>query len=456
MHLHRFAAGMLIAPLSVAAIGTADAPPNVIVIFADDLGYGDLGVQGHPTIRTPHIDRLASEGKRFTDFYAAPVCSPSRAALLTGRYPVRNGMYGRRGVLFPESKGGLPDGEVTLAEILRERGYATAHIGKWHLGVHPGSTPNDQGFELSLGIPYSNDMDRNEGVPRDAAMSADPPVDGWNVPLIRNGTILERPADQRTITQRYTAEAVRFIAENKARPFFLYFAHTFPHVPLFASPEFRGRSLRGRYGDTVEEIDWSVGEVVAALRDSGLAENTLVIFTSDNGPWLTHGLQGGSAGLLRGGKGSTWEGGVRVPAIAWWPGRIAPGVVHDPANTMDLLPTVAPLAAANLPGDREFDGIDLAPMLFREEALPERPFFYYRGSQLAACRLGKYKAHFSTQTGFSGVPPEEHAPPLLFDLEIDPSETTEIGAAHPDVIARIEAAVAAHKAVLKMAPPQFD
>jgi arylsulfatase A len=457
MPLYRLVAGMLVAPLSlVSALGAADAPPNIVIIFADDLGYGDLGVQGHPTIRTPHIDRLASEGKRFTDFYAAPVCSPSRAALLTGRYPVRSGLYGRRGVLFPESKGGLPADEVTIAEVLRERGYATAHIGKWHLGVHAGSTPNDQGFDLSLGIPYSNDMDSNEGVTRADAMSADPPVDGWNVPLIRNGKIIERPADQRTLTQRYTAEALNFISRNKEKPFFLYFAHTFPHVPVFASPEFHGKSLRGRYGDTVEELDWSVGEVIKRLQEDGHAGNTLVVFTSDNGPWLTQGLQGGSAGMLREGKATTWEGGMRVPAIAWWPGRIAHGVVHDPANTMDLLPTVAALAAAHLPDDREFDGIDLAPVLFREEALPERPFFYYRGSELAACRIGKYKAHFSTQTGYSGVPPETHPPPLLFNLELDPGETTEIGAAHPEVIAQIEAAVDAHKAALKMAPPQFD
>lgn len=456
MPLTRTASVLLSLALTATTLGSPGRPPNFVVIFADDLGYGDLGVQGHPTMRTPHIDRLAAEGKRFTDFYAAPVCSPSRAALLTGRYPVRSGMYGRRGVLFPESKGGLPTGEITIAELLRDRGYATAHIGKWHLGIHPGSRPNDQGFDLSLGLPYSNDMDRNEGVPREAAMSPDPPAEGWNVPLIRNGEVIERPADQRTLTRRYTAEAVDFIGRNKDRPFFLYFAQTFPHVPLFASPAFHGRSLRGIYGDTVEELDWSVGQVVAKLRAEGLAENTLVVFTSDNGPWLTQGLQGGSAGLLREGKATTWEGGLRVPAIAWWPGRIAPGIVHDPANTMDLLPTIGAIAGFSPPDDREIDGIDLAPVIFQEGRLDERPFFYYRGSQLAACRLGKYKAHFSTQTGYSGIPPEEHTPPLLFDLEFDPGETTEIGANHPEVIARIEAVVAAHKVGTRLAPPQFD
>jgi arylsulfatase A len=448
--------------LGAAALGVAcskpDAgPPNVVVIFADDLGYGDLGCQGHPTIRTPHIDRLAAEGKRFTDFYAAaPLCTPSRAALLTGRYPIRSGMYGRRGVLFPDSKGGLPDGEITLAELLRARGYATAHIGKWHLGIHPGSRPNDQGFDLSYGLPYSNDMDEREDLPQGAASSPDPPVDGWNVPLLRNGQVLERPADQTTLTRRYTAEAVRFIRESRGRPFFLYFAHTFPHVPLFASPAFHGKSPRGIYGDAVEELDWSVGEVVEALRDAGVARNTFVFFTSDNGPWLTQGLQGGSAGVLRDGKASTWEGGMREPGIAWWPSRIAPGIVHDPASTMDLFATAAALGGAPLPKDREIDGIDLAPALFHGERLPERPFFYYRGDELAACRLGEFKLHYSTQNGFSPLPPERHDPPLLFDLGRDPGERLDVAAAHPDVVARIEAAVEAHRSATRAGTAQFD
>jgi arylsulfatase A-like enzyme len=299
-------------------------------------------------------------------------------------------------------------------------------------------------------------MDRNEGVPRGAAMSADPPVDGWNVPLIFNSEIVERPVEQRTLTQRYTDKAVDFINTNKDRPFFLYYAHTFPHVPLFASIEFHGKSLRGIYGDVVEELDWSVGQVTAALRAAGIAENTLVIFTSDNGPWLTQGLLGGSAGLLREGKATTWEGGMREPAIAWWPGRIAPGVVHDPANTMDLFVTTAVLAGAAVPDDRIIDGTDISSALFRGESLPEHPFFYYRGSELAACRLGKYKAHFSTQTGYSGVPPVKHTPPLLFDLGVDPGETTECGAQHPDVIARINVAVAAHQAAMKAGLAQFN
>jgi arylsulfatase A-like enzyme len=431
--------------------------PNIVIIFADDLGYGDLGCQGHPSIRTPHIDRLAAEGRRFTDFYAAaPLCTPSRAALLTGRYAVRSGMVGRRGVLFPDSKGGLPAGEITLAELLRDRGYATAQVGKWHLGVHPGSRPNDQGFDLSYGLPYSNDMDRAEGLSQAAAGLAEPPSDGWNVPLLRNGEIIERPVEQRTLTQRYTAAAVRFITDNRTRPFFLYFAHTFPHVPLFASPEFSGRSARGPYGDTVEELDWSVGEVIKALRAADVAENTLVIFTSDNGPWLIQGLQGGSAGLLRDGKAGTWEGGMRVPAIAWWPGHITPGIIRDPANTMDLYVTAAGLGQSAVPADRAIDGIDLTPALLRGAPLPERPFFYYRGAEITACRLGRFKLHYSTQNGNSPVPPVRHSPPLLFDLGRDPGEREDVAAAHPAVVARIEAEVLRHQATIKPVAPQMD
>ncbi|MES2692843.1 MAG: sulfatase-like hydrolase/transferase, partial [Verrucomicrobiota bacterium] len=280
---------------ALAAAG-ASRPPNVVVIFTDDLGYGDLGCFGHPSIRTPHLDAMATAGLRFTDFYsAAEVCTPSRAALLTGRYPPRSGMAGNRRVLFPDSKGGLPKDEITIAEALKTKGYATAHIGKWHLGIHAGSRPQDQGFDFTLGIPYSNDMDSRPGLPRGSSGSATPPQDGWNVPLVKNGEIIEKPVDQTTITKRYTEAAVAFIKEKRAQPFFIYFAHTMPHVPLFASKEFKGKSLRGIYGDTVEEVDWSVGQVLEALRSNGVAENTLVIFTSDNGPWLTQGAQGGSA-----------------------------------------------------------------------------------------------------------------------------------------------------------------
>lgn len=446
--------GLLVADTLAAA--EASRPPNIVIIFADDLGYGDLGCYGHPSIRTPNLDRMAAEGLRFTDFYvAAEVCTPSRAALLTGRYPIRNGMCGARRVLFPNSEGGLPADEITLPELLHTRGYATAHIGKWHLGIHAGSRPNDQGFDLSYGLPYSNDMDGMDGLPKDAAKLAEPPKKGWNVPLLRNGEIVERPVDQTTLTQRYTAEAVQFIKAHDRQPFFLYFAHTFPHVPLFASPGFKGRSGRGIYGDAVEELDWSAGQVIAALQETGLADNTLVVFTSDNGPWLTQGMQGGSAGPLRDGKGSTWEGGMRVPGIAWWPGRIQPGTTHEVACSMDLFVTAARLSGAELPSDRKIDGIDLSQLLFKNAALPERPFFYYRGDELFACRLGQYKLHLATQDGYTQPVADHHVPPLLFDLGRDPGEKFDIAAQEPAAVTRLLAVIETHRSGVVRVPSQL-
>jgi arylsulfatase A-like enzyme len=429
----------------------AERLPNLVVIFCDDLGYGDLGCYGNPSIRTPHLDRLAAEGLRFTDFYAAaPVCTPSRAALLTGRYAIRSGM---NVVLFPDSKGGLPQSEVTIAKALKTVGYTTAHVGKWHLGIHPGQRPNDHGFDSSLTVPYSNDMDAT-GSGKGKAKDAEPPADGWNVPLVRDGIEIERPADQTTLTKRYTDEVRRVITSAKDKPFFLYLAHNFPHTPLFASPAFKGRSRRGIYGDVVEEIDWSTGEIIATLREAGVAEHTLVVFTSDNGPWLTMGEQGGSAGLLKDGKGCTWEGGMRVPGIAWWPGHITPGVTSEPASTLDLLPTLLALAKVPLPGDRVIDGTDLAPLLFQAKALPERPFFYYRGTRVAAVRLGEYKAHFFTQTGYGGAKPEEHATPLLYHLGRDPGEQRDIATAHPDIVAKLTRLRDEHQAAMKPGTPQ--
>ena len=282
--------------------------PNLIVIFCDDLGYGDLGVFGHPTIKTPHLDRMAAEGQKWTNFYvAASVCTPSRAALLTGRLPIRSGMCSnRRRVLFPNSKGGLPASEITIAEMLKPAGYATACIGKWHLGHLQQYLPTRNGFDSYFGVPYSNDMDRVAGSPRGREAFWKPKFEYWNVPLLRDEAIVERPADQNTLTRRYAREAVAFIRKNRSRSFFLYLAHTMPPVPLFRSDDFAGESLRGRYGDVIEEIDWSVGQVLQTLRDTGLDRNTLVVFTSDNGPWLIFNEHGGSAGLLRGGKGGTF------------------------------------------------------------------------------------------------------------------------------------------------------
>lgn len=455
---------MTIAFLTVFATALANANPNIVIIFCDDLGYGDLGCYGSPTIRTPHLDQMADEGLRFTDFYAgASVCTPSRAALLTGRYPIRNGMCsnGRR-VLFPESKGGLPDAEITIAEGLRDVGYATMHVGKWHLGIHEGSRPTDQGFDHSFGIPYSNDMDPREGIKhREHAGSQAPPGDGWNIPLIRDNRIVERPADQATLTKRYTEESVKFIrSQAKAEnPFFLYLAHTMPHVPLFASPEFHGKSRAGRYGDTVEEIDWSTGQILNTLSELGIAEKTLVFFTSDNGPWLVMNDEGGSAGPLREGKATTWEGGMRVPAIAWWPGTIQPARTPIVANAMDLFTTSLKLGGAEPPSDRVIDGRDLTGLLEGESLPPRTPFFYYHGRELFACRLGPWKVHFQTRPSFGGKPgTTKHDPPLLFHLPRDPSEKRlrPLEGVGEKALAEIEEAVAKHRQTLRPGEPQLE
>ena len=333
--------------------------PNFVILLADDLGYGDLGCYGHPTICTPNLDRMAVEGMKFSQYYAAHLCTPSRAALLTGRLPIRSGL---NVVLYPTSTGGIPDDEITLAEALRSHDYATMCIGKWHLGHLPAYLPTRQGFDHYFGIPYSNDMNVKK--------SGHPPV-----PLMRDEAVVEQPAVQETVTLRCTREALSFIREQRgragARPFFLYLAYTFPHIPLHAGKAFRGRSPRGLYGDVVEEIDWSVGQILDTLRDEGLAESTLVVFTSDNGPWLIQQLRGGSAGLLREGKGSTWEGGMRVPCLAWWPGTIAPGrTTLGLASELDLLPTCLDLAGVKVPDDRPLDGVSLAPLLRRGRPEP--------------------------------------------------------------------------------------
>ena len=449
----------LLGALHAVPAASQERPPNVVVILTDDLGYGDLGVYGHPTIRTPNLDRMAAEGMKFTQFYAAAsVCTPSRAALLTGRLPVRSGMTSdRRRVLFPDSSSGLPPDEITLAEALKARGYATAAVGKWHLGHLPEFLPTRHGFDSYFGIPYSNDMDLSPGREHRAA-NLEPKVEYFNVPLLRNDEVVERPADQTTLTRRYTEEAVRFIREQRARPFFLYLAHTFPHVPLFASHDFLGQSPRGRYGDTVEEIDWSVGRVLETLKDLGLAERTLVFFTSDNGPWLAFDTHGGSAGLLRGGKGMTWEGGMRVPGIAWWPGTVPAGRVNrEIASTMDLLPTALALAGASPPANRVLDGRSMLALLRDPGAGPlHDTFFYYRDEQLFAVRKGPWKAHFITQWAYPDNDRVEHAVPQLYHLDNDPSERHDLAAGHPEVIRDIQREVARHQATLVRIPSRLD
>ena len=432
--------------------------PNFIIIFTDDQGYGDLGCFGHPSIKTPNIDRMAVEGQKWTNFYvAANVCTPSRAALLTGRLPVRTGMYGdTHRVLFPDSEGGLPQSENTIARLLKSSGYSTAAIGKWHLGHLPPYLPTNHGFDSYYGIPYSNDMDRVNSVSY-AESFANPKTAYFQVPILRNTEEVERPADQTTIVKRYTEEAVRYIKANKKKPFFLYMAHSLPHVPLFVSAAFKGKSERGLYGDVIEEIDWSVGQLLNTLRSEGLDKNTYVVFTSDNGPWAIFNEQGGSAGLLYGAKGTSYEGGVRVPAIFWGPGRVKPGVVSSIGSTLDLLPTLCTLAGATPPNDRVYDGFDLSGVLQGTSSNPRKEMYFYHSSKLFAARLGDYKLYYYKNNPM-GYPAkvEKLDKVQLFNVQHDPSEKYELAAKQPEIVAQIEQQVKAHIAATPIAPSVIE
>jgi arylsulfatase A-like enzyme len=429
-----------------AARAEPPAAPNIVILLADDLGYGDLGCYGHPTIRTPNMDRMAAEGLKFTQYYAWCYCSPSRAALLTGRLPVRSGL---NRVLGPRSTGGISQGEITLGQALKSRGYATMCIGKWHLGHQAEFLPTRHGFDHYFGIPYSNDMDRPK--------EKEPPI-----PLIRDETIVEQPAVQETLTKRYTEEALRFIHDHadearNGRPFFLYLPYTFPHVPLHASDEFRGKSPRGLYGDVVEELDASVGQILKGLQDEKLAGSTLVILTSDNGPWLSQRQNGGSAGLFREGKSTNWEGGVRVPCLAWGPGIIAPGrVVQDLASGLDLFATCIELAGGQLPTDRAYDSHSLVPLLRGTGPGSRHEVFYYYDNQLTAVRQGPWKLHLKTIEAASGqTKTQEHTPPLLFHLEHDPSERFNVAAEHPEVVEQLMELVKQHRTSVVPGTPQL-
>lgn len=421
---------------SGAVFGAAGRKPNIVMIYADDLGYGDLGCYGHPTIRTPNLDRMAREGMRFTQWYsAAPVCTPSRAALLTGRYPVRSGLTR---VLFPQSTGGIPESETTMAQVLRGAGYRTAAVGKWHLGHLPQYLPGRHGFDRYLGIPYSNDMRPVSG-PGAVGNSKYPPL-----PLVRNGETIETEPDQTKLTSRYTAEALATIRETRQNPFFLYFAHTFPHVPLYASERFRGKSRAGLYGDVVEEIDWSVGEVLRTLKETGQDQNTLVVFSSDNGPWLIKKELGGSAGLLRDGKTTTFDGGMREPCLARWPGVIPMNTVcAAQGSMMDFLPTFASVAGAALPTDTVLDGEDMMPVLTGRSPGKERTFFYWNVDELEAVRQGPWKLRLV-----------KNEAPTLHNLEVDPSEKHDHAPQDPERVARMLAVLERHRAEMPRAPLQ--
>ena len=414
-------------------LAAAEGPPNFVLIFADDLGYGDLGVFGSPNIRTPNIDRLAFEGVKLTDFYSvSPVCTPSRAGLLTGRYPVRSGMVR---VLFPREEFGLPDSEITLAEVLKEKGYATALVGKWHLGDRPEHSPTRHGFDYRYGIPFSNDMTR--------------PHSSWPEPLriYEQDEVVIEGVDQSQITKLYTDKAISFIEKNKDGPFFLYLPHSMPHWPWYSSEKFDGGSIQGPYGDTVEEIDWSTGEILKALKRNGLDDNTLVIFTSDNGGSSSRraGIRSasrtsGNNGTLRGRKGQTWEGGMRVPFIARLPGRIPAATVRSGIScAIDLFTTLIELAGARIPDDRPIDGVNLWPMLSGEGPSPRDHLYYFSHNwesrpQLAALRVGRWKLHFKLHWDW---PQTKFEPTELYDLNGDPSESMDQFADYADIVAEL-------------------
>jgi arylsulfatase A-like enzyme len=414
------ALGFLAACLRAAAASPEDArPPNFVVIFCDDLGYQDLGCYGAPQIRTPCLDRMAAEGMRFTDFYvAANVCSPSRLALMTGCYPARAGGLP---VLFPNSKIGIHADEVTIAELLKTRGYATAIVGKWHLGHLPPFLPTRHGFDSYFGIPYSNDMPTTSKDGKRGSV------------LLRNEEVIEHPVDQTTLTERYTEESLRFIEANRDKPFFLYLPHTMPHVPLAVSARFRDKSKGGLYGDVVESLDWSAGQILDRIRTLGLAERTCVVFTSDNGPWLVKKEHGGSALPLRAGKGTVYEGGMREPCIMWWPSRIPAGAVcRELASTIDLLPTFAALAGAAAPNDRIIDGKDIRPLMEgRPGAKTPHDAFFYAGK---AVRSGNWKLIAGGRDG-----------PELYDLAKDISEKENVADRHPDVVQRLSRLLEEHR-----------
>jgi arylsulfatase A-like enzyme len=387
--------------------------PNLVVIFTDDQGYADVGCFGAEGFETPNIDRMATEGMKFTSFYsAAPVCTPARAALLTGCYPMR---VSTPRVLFPRDNTGLNPDEITIADILKARGYATCCIGKWHLGHLPEFLPTRPGFDYYFGIPYSNDM--------------------TPVVLVEDEKTIEVKPDQSQLTKRYTEKAVEFIKKNKDRPFLVYLPHTMPHIPLFVSDKFKGKSKQGLYGDVIMEIDWSVGEILKTLEQLGIDEKTLVIFTSDNGPWLSKGAHGGSAKPLRDGKFATYEGGMREPCVMRWPGKIPAGsTCSEIATTMDFLPTFAKLAGAKVPADRTIDGKDISALMMDPKAkTPYKEFFYYFERQLGAVRSGQWKLVLERKRGGEAIQAG------LYNLEQDIGETRDVSADHPAEVHRLTA-----------------
>jgi len=418
----------------------APAKPNVVILLTDDQGYGDLSCQGSPTILTPNVDKLASEGVRMTCFYSAgTVCAPSRRGLMTGRYAARIKAEGHEieRTVLPDGKvqpGGMSGEEITLAELFKSRAYATACLGKWHLGMGEGSHPNEQGFDYFYGTSSSNDHFPQNGFRYNYEGFKQATNEHFNLPLYRQSDTLEIPAKQELFTKRYTAEAIRWIGDHAHEPFFLYLAYNMPHVPTFPSEAFAGKSYAGQFGDVIEEIDWSVGEIRRALETHGLDQNTIVVYSSDNGPWRIYHELGGSQGPFRNGKGTSWEGAFRVPGIFWWPGHFEPAIVPEPVSSLDLFATFSAMLDEPLPDDRLYDSHNLLPMLLEGKKNPGSSFYYFseRNHELWAVRQGIYKLHVKTVDYHRG-PVQTEEPPLLFNLANDPAETHNVADEFPDI-----------------------
>lgn len=449
---------------AAASTGNRKNKPNIIIIFTDDQGYQDLGCFGSPMIKTPHLDRMAGEGMKFTNFYSSnSVCSPSRASLLTGCYPVRVGVPG---VLFPRNENGLNPNEITIPEILKTKEYTTACIGKWHLGHKSEFLPTEQGFDSYYGIPYSNDMwiDPETNLAKDILLR-----EGWTidrikkmentktkenrnkVPLMRDKAVIEYPCDQTTITKRYTEESIKFIKANKEKPFFLYLPHTMPHLPLAVSEKFKkseNPETMELYTAVIEEIDWSVGQILDTVRKLGLEKDTLIIFSTDNGPWHRKGKLAEDGYVLRDGKFSTYEGGMRVPCIMWWPGRI-PGTTEcrELAATIDIMPTLACIAGGQIPQDRIIDGNDIQPLMFNEKNAksPHKAYYSYKGNNLEAVREGDWKLRIAKpkskkKKGKSQKKEKVKKVPVveLYNLKDDLSEKNNVAQQHPEIVSRLK------------------